>query len=38
LHILKQLVVHYKSEEGMRLFKADTVPEYANLTTRVSMP
>jgi len=38
MQILKQLMVHYKSQEGMRLFKADTVPEYANLTTRVSMP
>jgi len=30
--IIKDLVVHYKSQEGMRLFKEDTVPEYANLT------
>lgn len=32
LNVIKELLVHYKSQEGMRLFKQDTVPEYADMT------
>ena len=31
LDVIRRLLVHHKSQEGMRLFREDTVPEYVNM-------
>jgi transaldolase len=36
LVVIKDLLTHYKTQEGMRFFRNDTIPEYESLAKRES--